>query len=164
MTTRRRTSPTDPTFRLTVPPGEGMLYVQARGKDLPYLTARLRKADKGKGIGGTGDGETYTVLLNAHHAYKIIDVPADARSFHVDLELTRGLSRKGRVVDPDGKPVTGAQCYGLSATWGQMTTLAGRDVRGPRAGAGSSPAVDLRPQGSPAGRLGDHQGRGQPER
>ena len=45
-------------------------------------------------------------MLNAHHAYKIIDVPADARSFHVDLELTRGLSRKGRVVDPDGKPVT----------------------------------------------------------
>ena len=54
-----RTSPIDPTFRLTVPPGEGMLYAQARGKDLPYLTARLRKADKGKGIGGMGDGETY---------------------------------------------------------------------------------------------------------
>ena len=62
-------------------------------------------------------------MLNAHHAYKIIDVPADAQSFHVDLELTRGLSRKGRVVDPDGKPVDGAQCYGLSATWGRMKTL-----------------------------------------
>ena len=68
-----------------------MLYVQANGKDLPYMPARLRKADKGKGVGGIGDGETTTILLNAHHAYKIIDVPADAGSFHVDLELTRGL-------------------------------------------------------------------------
>jgi hypothetical protein len=119
-----RTSPTDPTFRLTVPPGEGILMAQARGQDLPYLRARLRKADKGKGVGGTGDGETYTVMLNAHHAYKIIDVLADAGSFHVDLELTRSLGRKGRVVDPDGKPVIGAQCYGLSSSWGEMKTLA----------------------------------------
>ena len=105
---------------------------QARGKDLPYTRARLRKADKGKGIGGQGDGETYTVMLNGHHAYKIIDVPADAESFHVDLELTRGLTRKGRVVDPDGKPVAGAQCYGLSPTWGEMKTLADEtfEVRG----------------------------------
>ena len=63
-------------------------------------------------------------MLNAHHAYKIIDVPADARSFHVDLELTRGLSRKGRLVDPDGRPVAGAQCYGLSRHLGRMKTLA----------------------------------------
>jgi protocatechuate 3,4-dioxygenase beta subunit len=116
-------SPTDPTFRLTVPPGEGMLMVQARGKDLPYIRARLRKADKGRGVGGVGDGETYTVVLNAHHSYKIIDVPADAESFHLDLELARGLARKGRVVDPDGQPVTGAQCYGLSPTWGHLKTL-----------------------------------------
>ena len=45
-------------------------------------------------------------------------------SFHVDLELTRGLSRKGRVVDPDGKPVDGGAMLRPSATWGQMATLA----------------------------------------
>ncbi len=120
---RARTSPTDPTFRMTVPPGEGFLSVQARGKDLPYTRARLRKEDRGKGVGGPGDGETFSFQLNAHHTYKIVNVSADAESFTVDLELTRGLSRKGRVVDPDGKPVTGAYCYGLSATWGQMKTL-----------------------------------------
>jgi RNA polymerase sigma factor (sigma-70 family) len=131
-TTQAPTSPTDPTFRLTVPPGEGMLYVQARGRDLPYTYARLRKADKGKGVGGIGDGETVRVLLNAHHAYKIIDVPADTESFRVDLELTRGRSRTGRVVDPDGRPVAEAQCYGLSPTWGELRTLADEtfEVRG----------------------------------
>jgi RNA polymerase sigma factor (sigma-70 family) len=119
-----RTSPSDPAFRLTVPPGEGMLMVEARGKDLPYLRARLRKADKGRGVGGIGDGETYTAMMNAHHAYKIIDVPADAESFQVDLELTRGLTRRGRVVDHEGRPVAGVQCYGLAANWGEMKTLA----------------------------------------
>ena len=41
----------------------------------------------------------------------------------MDLELTRGLTRKGRVVDPDGKPVAGARCYGLVSTWGFIKTL-----------------------------------------
>jgi protocatechuate 3,4-dioxygenase beta subunit len=98
---------------MTVPPGEGLIYASVRGADPPYTRARLRKADKGKGIGGPGDGEAVTTQLDSYHAYKMIDVPADAKDFSVDLELTRGLTRKGRVVDPDGKPVAGARCYGL---------------------------------------------------
>jgi RNA polymerase sigma factor (sigma-70 family) len=117
-------TPTDTTFRLTVPPGGGILLVQANGEYRPYMPARLRKADRGKGVGGSGDGETTTVLMNAHHAYKIIDVPADAASFQVDLELTRGFSRKGRAIDPDSRPVEGVQCYGLSSRWGEMKALA----------------------------------------
>jgi RNA polymerase sigma factor (sigma-70 family) len=113
----------DPTFRLTVPPGEGMLMACARGEDTPYTRARLRKADKGKGIGDLNDGETYRTIMHANHTCKIIDVPADAGSFIVDLDLTRGATRKGRVVDPDGKPLAGAQCYGLSSTWGYIKTL-----------------------------------------
>ena len=101
------------TFKMTVPPGEGLLYATVREAEPPYTRARLRKEDRGKGIGGPGDGEAMTITLNRFHAYKIIDVPADARDFTVDLELTRGLTRKGRVVDPDGKPVAGARCYGL---------------------------------------------------
>jgi len=102
-----------PTFKMTVPPGEGLLYATARGDESPYTRVRLRKADKGKGIGGPGDGEAMTITLNHYHAYKFIDVPADTKDFTVDLELTRGLTRKGRVVDPDGKPVAGTRCYGL---------------------------------------------------
>ncbi|MEJ7637641.1 MAG: carboxypeptidase regulatory-like domain-containing protein [Singulisphaera sp.] len=114
---------TDPTFRLTVPPGEGMLIASARGRETPYVRARLSKAEKGKGVGGRGDGETVTTQLNAYHTCKIFDVPDTAESFSVELKLTRGLSRKGRVVGPDGKPVTGAQCYGLISTWGYVKTL-----------------------------------------
>ena len=34
-----------------------------------------------------------------------------------------GLSRRGRVIDPDGKTVMGAQAYGLVARWGRVKTL-----------------------------------------
>ena len=39
-------------------PARGCSMPTSRGKDLPYTRARLRKADKGKGVGGIGDGET----------------------------------------------------------------------------------------------------------
>jgi RNA polymerase sigma factor (sigma-70 family) len=113
----------DPGFKMTVPPGEGFIYANVREQESPYVRARLRKEDKGRGIGGPGDGETMSVQLNAHNAYKIINVPADANDFTVDLALTRGLTRKGRLVDPEGKPVTGVRCYGLSSTWGFVKTL-----------------------------------------
>ena len=124
VSSQRLKDPADATFRMTVTPGQGTIYARASGEDQPYTRARLRKADEGKGIDET--------LLSFHHTYRIINVPADAESFHVDLELTRGTTRKGRVVDPDGKPVAGARCYGLSPTWGEMKTLADEtfEVRG----------------------------------
>ena len=112
----------DPTFKMTVPPGEGLIYANVRGEEPPYTRVRLRKEDRGKGIGGPGDGEPMTITLNFFHVYKMIDVPADARDFTLDLELTRGLTRKGRVVDPDGQPVAGARCYGLEPV-GLIQTL-----------------------------------------
>ena len=109
----------DPEFRITVPPGEGMIFASVRGQDAMYTPARLREGDKGKGIGGAGDGEAIAFPLGTYHAYRIINVPADAESFTVDLELTRENARKGRHVDPDGKPVPGARSYQR----GQVKTL-----------------------------------------
>ncbi len=64
-------------------------------------------------------------LLPGFNACKIIDVPDTAEPFTVDLKLTRGRSRTGRVVGPDGKPVTGAQCDGLVAMMaGEVSILA----------------------------------------
>lgn len=113
----------DSRFGMTVPPGRAMIVASVRGKDLPYTRARLSKADKGKGVGGFEDGETTMILLNSYHTYAIVDVPADAESLTVNLKVTRGLTRKGRILDWAGKPVTGAQCYGLSATLGSVVTL-----------------------------------------
>jgi RNA polymerase sigma factor (sigma-70 family) len=114
----------DPTFRLTVPPGASMICANIRGPNTLYARARLRPEDKGKGVGGVGDRETMTIPLNAYYAYRIVDIPADAESFAVELELTRGIARTGRVVDPTGKPVVGVQTYGLSPVWGKVATLA----------------------------------------
>ncbi|MEJ7637637.1 MAG: carboxypeptidase-like regulatory domain-containing protein, partial [Singulisphaera sp.] len=114
----------DPTFRITVPAGEGMLYANVRGVDHPYTRARLRPADKGKGIGGIGDGEPRMIRLDAYHSYRMINIPADLESFHAELELTRGDSRKGKLVGPDGNPVVGAQCVGQSDAWADAKTLA----------------------------------------
>jgi len=114
---------TDPTLRWTVPPGEGMFCASARGQETPYTRARLAKADKGRGLGGTGDGETIGLPLESYHAYKIINITEDAEPFRFELKLTRGLSRRGSVSGPDGKPVRGAQCFGLIATWGYVKTL-----------------------------------------
>ena len=65
----------------------------------------------------------------------------------MDLELTRGLTRKGRVVDPDGKPVAGARCYGLELDRRLHQDAPRRDLRGPRPGAGLSSPGHLRAQG-----------------
>ena len=73
-------------------------------------------------MGGETDDEPLRIILSPCHAYRIVDVPADADNFAIDLELTRGASRKGRLVDPDGKPVVGAQAYGLSPNW-EVKTL-----------------------------------------
>ena len=153
----------DPTFKMTVPPGEGLIYANVRGEETPYRRARLRKEDKGKGIGGPGDGEAMTITLNFNHAYKFIDVPADARDFTVDLELTRGLTRKGRVVDLDGKPFAGARCYGLVSTGSFIKTLpdATFEVHGLEPGYPRQVIFATR---APAGRCDHPQGRGPRER
>ncbi len=111
---------------MTVPPGPGFFYAQAAGDDLPYTRARLAPADRGKGVGGEGDGESITVILSPCHACKIVDVPAGVETFDVNLELTRGSSRKGRLVGPDGKPVAGATVYNLTSNW-DVKVLEGAD-------------------------------------
>ena len=109
-------------FTIIVPPGGGMLLAEAEGTDVPYPRARLAPADKGRGIGGIGDGETTTTMMDAFHAYKILDVPAVAETLDVELDVRRGGSRAGTLVAEDrGGPVDGAQAYGLVAGWAVRT-------------------------------------------
>ena len=114
----------DASFAMTVPPGRGMIAVTAGvSRDDPYVRARLRAADKGKGIGATGDNETVRFPLNAHHDYQFINASSDIHSLAIDFELTRGHTRKGKLIDSTGKPVTGTRSYGQTGRWGDVRTL-----------------------------------------
>jgi RNA polymerase sigma factor (sigma-70 family) len=102
-------------FLITVPPGEGLFLASVPGFTAPFTQARLRKEDKGKGVAPH--------WLFGINAYKIVDVPADARNFSLELKLTRGKSREGRLIDPEGRPIAGAGSFGLRARWGIARTL-----------------------------------------
>ncbi|HZW33872.1 MAG TPA: sigma-70 family RNA polymerase sigma factor [Isosphaeraceae bacterium] len=103
----------DGAFGLTVPPGRGMIAGAAavEEKDDPYVAAHLKAVDRKN----RRDEKIYTHQLVGFHTYRFIDVSAGAGPVVVDLELTRGLSRAGRLIGPDGLPVGGAAAYGLSA-------------------------------------------------
>jgi RNA polymerase sigma factor (sigma-70 family) len=115
----------DAAFAMTVPPGHGMIAATAAvsTKDDPYACARLKAEDRGKGIGNFSDGESIRFPLNSHHAYRFINLPADADSFNINLELRRGDTRKGKLIGPTGKPVNGARVHALSSRWGNVRTL-----------------------------------------
>jgi hypothetical protein len=82
----------------------------------PYVAAQLKAADRTK---NTIEDRLYPHKIVGYHAYRFIDVPAGSGPLAVDLELTRGPSRAGRLTSPDGLPVVGAEAYGLSACdWG----------------------------------------------
>ncbi len=109
-------------FRMTVPPGPALITAQAEGKDLPYTKARLPEAARRMGVSDQDGEAPIRVLIAGSHVCRMVDVPADVETFTLDLELTRGATRKGRLVGPDGKPVVGAQVYGLLAEW-EVKTL-----------------------------------------
>jgi RNA polymerase sigma factor (sigma-70 family) len=109
-------------FQMTVPPGPAILPAGAAGEDLPYTRARLSPADRATGISDFGDGGALQIILSPCHTYRIVDVPADVETFTLDMELTRGATRKGRLIGPDGKPLAGVIAYGLAANW-QVKTL-----------------------------------------
>ena len=150
----------DAAFGLTVPPGRGMIAGAAAvdGTDDPYVC----RPPEGGGPGETGSTTGYLhAWLVGHHTYRFIDVPAGAGPVAVDLELTRGLSRAGRLTGPDGRPVVGASAYGLSAATGGdgLPDARRRYLRGRGPGAGPSSAGGLHAQGPQARRGGRAQGR-----
>ena len=102
----------DASFGLTVPPGRGMIAGAAavEGKDDPYVAARLKAEDR-----KPATDAYFTHNLVGFQTYRFIDVPAGSGPITIDLELTRGLCRPGRLIGPDGLPVVGAGAYGLSA-------------------------------------------------
>jgi hypothetical protein len=61
--------------------------------------------------------------LSGHNAYRVIDPVPEAGSIVCDLQFDRGESRRGKVVDSDGKPLTNVRAAGLFPL-GEHKTLA----------------------------------------
>jgi RNA polymerase sigma factor (sigma-70 family) len=106
------------TFRERVPPGPGVFLVTVRpaGGDNRYSQVRLDPAEQTR----TGLNE---FLLHGVNAYRVVEVPADAKSVTCDIQVDPGLSVTGTVLGPDGKPLTGALAKGLTAVWPRPTAL-----------------------------------------
>ena len=64
-----------------------------------------------------------TIPLQGYHTYRFMNVPADADSFAMELELTRGDTHVRELIGPTGKPVIGARTYGQTSRWGNVRTL-----------------------------------------
>src|SRR5262249_8899500 len=96
-----------------------------------YTQAFIAPADKAKAYrtGEEGLGDSFLSAggsiehLFGHHAYKLIDPEPGTEVIECNLELDRGLTCSGTVVDPEGKPLPGVNVIGLSAVGGGSTVL-----------------------------------------
>ncbi len=123
----------DGSFSLLALPGSGLIKVRAEVKDNPYTQAVIAPADRSKAYStkSEGLGESFPSAggaietLFGHNAYRLIDPAPDAGSITCDIQLDRGQTRTGTVVDPDGKPLTGVRVAGLRANGGNQTLAGG---------------------------------------
>jgi hypothetical protein len=126
-------------FRIVVPPGPGVLMVQAWAGDKtnggqainPYRKAEFDAEDrKHIPVTNTGDGDRYFTaagnsleFLDSLNVAKRLDLAPDAGTVTCDLHLERGRTLTVKVQDAEGKPLTGAAVSGLSATGSIVTSL-----------------------------------------
>jgi hypothetical protein len=106
----------------------------------------LAPADKDKAYQGGQPDEAFLAeggrieTLYGTNAYRLLDLPVDAKAVACDLELDPGLTRTGTVLGPDSKPLAGVVAMGLTAIWPKPALLKGAsftavalDPRNPRA-------------------------------
>jgi RNA polymerase sigma factor (sigma-70 family) len=98
---------TDGGFRIVGLPGPGILRVQHNDR---YLGA-----DERDDADGTKDLDPQSKLLL--NAVARIDPPRDVLRFTRDIMLDPGLTFRGKLLGPDGEPVTGARTHGLTRWW-----------------------------------------------
>jgi hypothetical protein len=110
-------------FRAAALPGAGVLIVRAEGPG--YLAARPPDEKILGNILYAPDVDFRYNYLQNYHALVPIEVPAGKDLVLSDIALSAGRTQHIRMVDPDGKPVTGTQVLCL-----QSGSLAGEDVPG----------------------------------
>jgi protocatechuate 3,4-dioxygenase beta subunit len=95
----RTTSGKDGVFRIAVLPGPGHLLINGPTPDYIHQEVGARTID-GDQPGGQ--------RIYAHAVHRL-DLQLDAKVHTLDVSLRRGVTIKGRLVDPDGKPVKEAK-------------------------------------------------------
>jgi RNA polymerase sigma factor (sigma-70 family) len=74
----------------------------------PYRTSRLDPADREK-----AKGDPMIDFVELSIGYRIFDTDKTDEVFRFEIEADRGRTLEGKLVGPDGKPVSGATAYGL---------------------------------------------------
>jgi RNA polymerase sigma factor (sigma-70 family) len=99
----------DGRFRLLVLPGAGYLQVQANEN-------RFCRADLPGWKGDLIAAVPHPVFPHRYHAVVAITAEIEKpESLKHTIELNPGVTLKGTIVDPDGKPLTGVSAFGLTA-------------------------------------------------
>jgi hypothetical protein len=80
-------------------------------------------------VGGRGPYATFDTypercVAFQFHALAEVDVPEGAESFVQDFQLDPGETLRGKVLDPEGRPLSGANCNGITpAEWKYLRPL-----------------------------------------
>jgi protocatechuate 3,4-dioxygenase beta subunit len=133
------TTETDGSYALTVLPGPGLIGVVAPNPDA-YMTAMVtvkERKDFFKLPVVWNDNESYLVpavggnaggaplMQDSYNSLVLLEPSEKERALAKDIALERPLERKGRVVGPDGQPITGVTVSGLWPRWYISETLKG---------------------------------------
>jgi RNA polymerase sigma factor (sigma-70 family) len=114
----------DGSFTLLGLPGQGLIAAKtADRQEGRYLMAF--GADKIKGLRFDNNFDTVPSVCNIHSFNTLVEVnPArDAQSIVCDVILDPGKAVTGTILDPDGKPLTGAEIDSVFGVWYKVKDL-----------------------------------------
>jgi beta-lactamase regulating signal transducer with metallopeptidase domain len=133
----------DGRFLLAVPPGPGVLFVQAspglpmfaevqtwKESDgfhrlFPYVKLKTRSKNDGAPDGDSQSlpGFNGPIPLSSYDAYRVINPSDDAKSLDLTISVPRAPSRTLRFVSPEGRAIRGVTVQGLLAPKPSMTFI-----------------------------------------
>ncbi len=120
----------DGRYRLTALPGPGALFVQAVAGAGSFTQPSVPKQDQDPAI-YHARGETFLTLgmgdifpMSSLNAYRLIRPAADVTDVTANFVLDPGVRRRGRLLDPEGRPLAGARAIGLGPTRGPQSLKA----------------------------------------
>lgn len=118
----------DGRYRLTALPGPGGLFVRAvGGEEKNFIHPVVRQEDRKPDIFFEGNewfmtlglGDTFP--MSYLHAYRLLRPTREASTLTVDFGLEPGVRRRGRLLEPNGRPLSGAEAYNLILpTWPEV--------------------------------------------